>query len=162
MPIFAWLTLPLAFLLPFFGNLTSFSFHCFHPTKMAASADRLVLWSGSLQLPFALLSLSYEALFLCLFSLLLFIFVHLMMAHENPYAANNFWATSNFIDIKRGLLFPLININVFYSNYYIHALNNNLFRKFLLLKYQCPFKIGQQRFSQSPGMVESSFLGSLH
>jgi hypothetical protein len=59
-------------------------------------ADRLILWASSLQLPFSLLSLGHEALFLCLFSALLFVYARIQHLNDKE-----FWANQQLIGSKR-------------------------------------------------------------
>ncbi|KAL3106090.1 hypothetical protein niasHT_025479 [Heterodera trifolii] len=61
---FAWLSLPLAFVLPIWAS----------PARLS---DRLILWLSSLKLPFVFLSIGHEALFLPIFSVFLMLYVHL-------------------------------------------------------------------------------------
>uniref|UniRef100_A0A914HXZ4 GPI ethanolamine phosphate transferase 1 n=1 Tax=Globodera rostochiensis TaxID=31243 RepID=A0A914HXZ4_GLORO len=77
---FAWLSLPSAFVLPIWAS----------PGRLF---DRLTLWLSFLQLPFVMLSVGHEALFLPVFSVFLLLYVLL----EQPNIAG-----TQFLDIEIG------------------------------------------------------------
>uniref|UniRef100_A0A1I7ZMH6 GPI ethanolamine phosphate transferase 1 n=1 Tax=Steinernema glaseri TaxID=37863 RepID=A0A1I7ZMH6_9BILA len=65
--VYAWVSLPVAFVLP--------------TTSSTVIVERLLVWSASFLIPYTLLSLAYESVFLILYASLLGIFVRLEMSH---------------------------------------------------------------------------------
>lgn len=65
--ICCWLSFPLGFVLPFSATQNL--------------SERIICWLSALFLPYSLLSLAYESLFVLLFSVLLFIYVRLEFSH---------------------------------------------------------------------------------
>uniref|UniRef100_A0A915ENH7 GPI ethanolamine phosphate transferase 1 n=1 Tax=Ditylenchus dipsaci TaxID=166011 RepID=A0A915ENH7_9BILA len=78
--LFAWSTVPLAFLLPMLSTKTD--------QKLV---DSLVIWFGSLFLPFCMLTTAYESIFLVVFSVFLLVFVRLEIGSEMILTNNQFF-----------------------------------------------------------------------
>uniref|UniRef100_A0AC34FNQ5 GPI ethanolamine phosphate transferase 1 n=1 Tax=Panagrolaimus sp. ES5 TaxID=591445 RepID=A0AC34FNQ5_9BILA len=65
--LFCWLSFPFGFTVPFFATQNL--------------SERIICWLMALFLPYSLLSLAYESLFVLLFSVLLFTYVRLEFSH---------------------------------------------------------------------------------
>nr|CAD2172329.1 unnamed protein product [Meloidogyne enterolobii] len=73
--LFAWINIPLSFILPLLWKQK------IKTTKINLNIQ-LIIWSICLQLPFSLLSISHEALFLCLFSAFLNVYFQLELGKK--------------------------------------------------------------------------------
>ena len=72
--LFVWLNIPFVFILPLIWKQKRTT------TKIIKIKDlnnQLIIWNICMQIPFSLLSISHEALFLSLFSTLLFVYFQL-------------------------------------------------------------------------------------